>query len=97
MTDRQILRLIGTNAKAARLKAGLTQECVAELIGVHWQTISNIETGKIPCSLLTFTKLTKAIQTSANTLLDGVPELEAVKAARIRKATARKRKPKSRE
>jgi len=95
VTDRQILRVIGANVKDARSKAGLTQECLAELVGIHWQTVSLIENGRVPCSIVIFAKITQALQTSANRLLDGVPELDRKKVFEVKKAKARKRRAKS--
>lgn len=95
MTDRQILRHIGGNVKAARLRANLTQECLAEIVGVHWQTVSYIENGKFPFSVVTFFKLGQALEISPNRLLDGLPEPDRRRMERIKKMMARKRKPKS--
>ncbi|HVU09274.1 MAG TPA: helix-turn-helix transcriptional regulator [Verrucomicrobiae bacterium] len=81
--------------KAARLRANLTQECLAELAGVHWQTVSYVENGKFPASILTFFKISQALETSPNRLLDGLPEADAKRLERIKKSMARKRKPKS--
>lgn len=92
MTDRQILRLIGGNVKAARLKADLTQECLAELANVHWQTISNIENGKFPFPVTTFTRICHALAISPNRLLDGLPEPDLDQIEKTKKAMARKRK-----
>jgi DNA-binding XRE family transcriptional regulator len=86
-----MLRIIGANVKTGRLKANLTQECLAELIGVHWQTISYIENGKFPFSVLIFARLSQALETSANRLLEGLPELDKTQADKIRKSLARKR------
>ena len=94
MTDRQILRQIGENVKAARLKANLTQECLAELVGVHWQTISHIENGKYPFSVTTFARITQALGTSANRLLEGLPDPSLERMESVKKALARKRMPK---
>jgi DNA-binding XRE family transcriptional regulator len=95
VTDRQLLRIIGANVKAARLRADLTQECVAELVGVHWQTISYIEAGKFPFSVATFARITYALNVSPNRLLDGIPEPDAGRMEKIKKALARKRKPRA--
>jgi DNA-binding XRE family transcriptional regulator len=95
VTERQILRQIGENMKMARLRANLTQECLAELAGVHWQTVSYIENGKFPASVVTFFKISQALETSPNRLLDGLPELDQARADRIKKVMARKRKPKA--
>jgi DNA-binding XRE family transcriptional regulator len=89
-----MLRRIGENVKTARLKANLTQECLAELAGVHWQTVSYVENGKFPCSVVTFFKISQALETSPNRLLDGLPESDKARLAKIKKAMARKRKPK---
>lgn len=94
MTDRQILRVIGENVKKARLRGDLTQECVAELIGVHWQTISNLEKGKHPFSIATFARLSQALDVSPNRLLDGLPEPDRGQIERIKKMLARKRRQK---
>jgi DNA-binding XRE family transcriptional regulator len=94
VTDRQILRLIGANIKAARSRAGLTQECLAELTGVHWQTISYLENGKYPFSVITFAKISQALETSPNRLLEGLPEPDKEQHQEIKVALARKRKPK---
>ena len=89
-----MLRRIGENVKAARLKANLTQECVAELAGVHWQTVSYIENGKYPFSVITFFNISQALETSPNRLLDGLPEPDLARTEKIKKSLARKRKPK---
>jgi DNA-binding XRE family transcriptional regulator len=84
---------VGANVKAARTKANLTQECLAEIAGIHWQTISHIENGKFPASIITFSKLSHALEVGANALLEGLPPLNPDRTARIKKALARKRKP----
>jgi DNA-binding XRE family transcriptional regulator len=90
-----MLRQIGENVKAARLKANLTQECVAELAGIHWQTVSYIENGRFPCSAITLFKICQALETSPNRLFDGLPEPDTTRMGKIKKSLARKRKPKS--
>jgi len=95
VTERQILRQIGQNVKAARLKAGLTQECLEELAGVHWQTISYVENGKFLFTIITFVKISQALEISPNRLLDGLPAPEGERMDRIKKMMARKRKPKA--
>jgi DNA-binding XRE family transcriptional regulator len=56
-----MLRVIGANVKSARLAANRTQECLAELADVHWQTVSNIENGKFPCPVTTFARISQAL------------------------------------
>ncbi len=89
-----MLRRIGENVKTARLKANLTQECLAELAGLHWQTVSYIENAKFLCSVVTFFKISQALQTSPNRLLDGLPEPDIARMEKIKKSLVRKRKPK---
>lgn len=89
-----MLRLIGENVKSARLNANLTQECLAELAEVHWQTISNIENGKFPVLVTTFARISQALGVSSNQLLEGLPTPNIERMERVKKALARKRAPK---
>ena len=73
----------------------MTQECLAELIGVHWQTVSGIERGRYPCSLKTFIRITQHLGVSADSLLVGVEPPDARRAKTILRALARKRRPKA--
>jgi DNA-binding XRE family transcriptional regulator len=94
VTDRQILRVIATNVKQARLSADMTQECLAEIVGVHWQTISYLERGRSPFSVTNFIRICEALDISPNRLVDGLPEPDKKRIARIKKALAPKRKTK---
>ena len=87
-----MLRLVGANVKAARTRANLTQECLAEIAGVHWQTVSYIENGKFPANILTFAKISLALEANPNQLLAGLPPFNPARTERIKKALARKRK-----
>jgi len=93
VNNREILRVLGRNMRQARLKAGLTQECLAELAGVHVQTIGDIERGGFPFAVTTFARLAQFLETSPNRLLDGMKSLDPQRTARIKKALARKRAP----
>jgi DNA-binding XRE family transcriptional regulator len=93
VTDRQILRIIGQNVKRARLRANLTQECLAELIGAHWQTINYFENGRYPCSITKFARISQALDVSPNRLLEGLPAPDRVQMERIKRVLARKRRP----
>ena len=88
-----MLRRIGENVKAARLRLNLTQECLAELAGIHWQTVSYIENGKYLCSVITFFKVSQALETSPNRLFEGLPEVDIERMTKIRQSLARKRRP----
>ena len=93
MNNRDILRVLGRNIRQARLKAGLTQECLAELAGVHVQTIGAIEHGDFPFAVTTFARLSQFLESSPNRLLDGLQPPDRGRTARIKKALARRRSP----
>ncbi len=93
VTDREILRAIGRNARQARLKAGMTQECLAELAGIHWKTLGRIERGEFPFAVTTLARLAQYLKVSPNRLLEGMPSPDPRRVARITKALARKRRP----
>jgi DNA-binding XRE family transcriptional regulator len=95
MREVNLLRCVGRNIQAARRSVGLTQECLAELVGVHWQTISGIERGRYPCSLATFARISQHLKISADKLLEGIDSPNAKESGAIRKALARRRVPKS--
>ena len=94
VNDRKILRCVGKNIQDARLKAGITQECLAELIGVHWKTVSGMERGLFPFGVTHFLRISQHLEVSADSLFKGAEAPDAKRAMAIRKALARKRKPK---
>ena len=91
MPDKTLLRIIGRNVADARLRANLTQECLAELVGVHAKTIGSIERGLYPFGITTLDRLAQHLETSADRLIEGVPAPNARHAARIRKALPHRR------
>jgi DNA-binding XRE family transcriptional regulator len=95
VTDSQILKVIGANVRKARLHANMTQECLAQLVGVQWQTISYLENGKYPYPVMRLARMSQALDVSPNRLFDGLPEPDRRAMEKIKKTLARKRKPKS--
>jgi DNA-binding XRE family transcriptional regulator len=93
--DREILRCLGKNIQAARLRAGLTQECLAELVGIHWKTLSGIERGLYPCAVTNFIRIAQHLRVSTDSLVEGIEPPDARRTASIQKAMARKRRPKA--
>ena len=93
VNDREILRVLGRNIRQARLKAGLTQECLSELSGVHVQTIGALEHGNFPFAVTTFARISQFLEISPNRLLDGLRLPDPERTARIKMALARKRAP----
>jgi DNA-binding XRE family transcriptional regulator len=92
-----MLKLIGHRVREARLKANMTQECLAELVGVHWKTVGHVERGSYPIALTTFARLSQFLEISPNCLLDGLDSPDPKRTAQIKKALARKRAPKKRK
>ena len=89
-----MLRRIGTNVKKARLQAALTQECLAELVGIHWKTLSGIERGLFPVGVTSFARISQHLGVTADSLLDGLEKPDQKRSETIRKAMARRRQPK---
>lgn len=90
-----MLRRIGINVKKARLQGALTQECLAELVGIHWKTLSGIERGLFPVGVASFTRISQHLGVTADSLLEGVEMPDKKRSDTIRKAMARKRQPRS--
>lgn len=57
----EILKQFGRNVKAERIRKGLTQEALAEKIGVNREYISKIERGNANMSLKKIVNLTNFI------------------------------------
>lgn len=93
MKDNEILRILGRNIRRARVKADMTQECLAELAGVHVQTIGAMERGGFPFAVTTFARISQFLETSPNRLLDGLKPPDPERTMRIKKALARRRAP----
>jgi DNA-binding XRE family transcriptional regulator len=93
VTNREILHLIGKNIREARMKAELTQECLAELAGVHVQTVGAIERGDFRFSVTIFVRLSQFLEISPNRLLEGLKPPDPQRTARIKKALVRQRAP----
>lgn len=62
-------KAIGQRIKIARIKKGITQEAVADIIDVTPAHMSNIETGKTKVSLPTLIAIANALSVSVDTLL----------------------------
>ncbi len=62
-------KAIGKRIKIARIRAGITQECVADKIGITPQHVSNIETGNSSVSLATLVAIANLLYVSVDELL----------------------------
>jgi transcriptional regulator with XRE-family HTH domain len=90
---RQILKVIGANIRKARLQKGMTQEGLAEVLGIHWKTLGYIEAGKRDFGASTLTLIVMRLKVPSTLLFEGLPQLNNADLALVLKATARKRKP----
>ena len=91
MNDREQLRAVGRKIRAERIRAGFTQECLSELVGVHWKTMGRIERGGFAFSVIIFARLARHLDVSPTALLADLGEPDLKRSARIMKALARKR------
>lgn len=70
MTGEQLLKIFGFNVKVERMKKGLTQAQLAEIINVHEKHICKIETGKQNVTLKTLAKIALALEVKEYILLN---------------------------
>ncbi len=71
MNKKEILKEFGRNLKAERTRKGLSQEQLAEKIGVSYgQVIGTIERGETNTSLLTVIAIMDALDIEFNALLN---------------------------
>ena len=57
----ELLRAVGGNVRRLRLRAKITQERLAELVGVNPRTIQKIEAGKLNILVTTLARLQAAL------------------------------------
>lgn len=67
-----IQKKLGDNVRTLRLERGYSQEVFAELVGVHRTYIGMIERGEKNVTLETLVKLSKALNTSLSSLIEGI-------------------------
>ena len=91
MNDRELLRAVGRKIRAERERAGLTQECLAELAGIHWKTLGRIERAEFAFSIVIFSRLAQHLCVNPTELLGDLGKPDVKRASRIIKALARKR------
>lgn len=67
--DRSYLKAFGLNVKLARVKAGLTQEELAERAGMHRTTIGQLERGQRGLNVASLGRLADALDVPGRDLL----------------------------
>ena len=82
-------KLLGQRIRAARLSSGLSQEQLAELVGLTSQHISHTEVASTKISLPALVKIANALHTSVDKLLyDSVQDSKAYLTADVQKIFA---------
>lgn len=66
------LKTLGFTIKVIRMKQGLSQEKLAEMVGVSRDTISNIETGASETYILTIVDIARALNVDINEFIKDV-------------------------
>lgn len=67
-----LLREFGLRMKAARQAAGLSQEALAHLAGLHRTYVSSVERGERNIALLNMVTLATVLDVDAGTLIAGM-------------------------
>lgn len=96
--DDSVSKAIGARVAEIRRTRGLTQEALAERVGVELVTIHRIERGKVGAALERLASVAAQLEVPIGTLFDGVdlpsspwPEHEAAAAAAWRKVPEERR------
>jgi len=88
---RESLKLIGARIRSERIRAEMTQECLAELAGIHWKTLGRIERGEFAFSIIVFARLAQHLNANPTTMLADIEKPDVKRALRIKKSLARRR------
>ena len=68
--DQKLINRFGVHVRALRKERGLTMTELSYKTGVEYRQISNIETGKVNCTLSTINALAKALDIPLAQLMD---------------------------
>lgn len=71
MAQRDLAKL-GKRVRELRAKAGLTQERLAELTGLHRTYIGSVERGERNVSLLNLIRIAHSLKSRVSILVDGI-------------------------
>jgi transcriptional regulator with XRE-family HTH domain len=74
MDETPVQRRVGRQIRIRRIKAGLTQQDLAQTLGLARSSVSNIEAGTQSLSLVAFLKIAQELNVSPAALLDAVAE-----------------------
>ncbi len=68
--DQKLINRFGEHVRAIRKKKGFTMTELSYKAGVEYRQISNIETGKVNCTISTLNALAKALDIPLKELMD---------------------------
>ncbi len=85
--DQDVTAEFGTRLRSLRDKKDISQERLAELAGVHWTTIGQIERGERGVKLVTLLRLAKGLGVDPAVLVKGMepPDEPAVKTRPVKR------------
>lgn len=89
----EIKKLIGLRIKELRTKKGLTQEKVAEIMGINPKYMSGIERGKENPTLNTFINLSNALDVEIGDIFTSLEPFDAKKSRQHLKKIAQETTP----
>ncbi|MBR1754259.1 helix-turn-helix transcriptional regulator [bacterium] len=69
MNEEKLLKVFGLNLKMERMKKGLTQAQLAELLNIHEKHVCKIETGKQNVTLKTLSRIANVLGVNESSLL----------------------------
>ena len=72
MPTKTTLEKFGERVRALRAEAGISQEKLAELSGLHRTYISGVERGERNPSLTSISRIAKALKVSLSEVMEGV-------------------------
>lgn len=72
VNESRVKKRLGETVRSFRQAAGISQETLAELTGLHRTYISDIERGSRNVALINIVRIAKALKVKPAQLLDGV-------------------------
>lgn len=75
-SDMELLEIFGANVRARRKDLGLSQEQLADIVGLHRTYIGGIERGERNISIMNLIKLANALHTKISILFEGIERNE---------------------
>ncbi|MGE3856355.1 MAG: helix-turn-helix transcriptional regulator [Dehalococcoidia bacterium] len=88
-TRRSVQPAVGRRLRASRERRGVSQQRLADLIGITQAALSNYETGKRDLPLATFVRLASALDAPLGDLLGLTPRTKTRRAAGGTRSTTR--------